>query len=150
VRATTLGGVLALAMTLEGCSVLGDLNLGGLSSDYDIHVGNGTTLDLGILVNGSVVTHVAAGQSAVVPAGGLGALPWTIVAMAPSGRWLATLRVEPDSVGCEDGEDGSRACSGSLTLHDLSCGRFLMYLGPEPPSLPAPVPGAGEPGDCDP
>jgi hypothetical protein len=142
--------VIAVSLVVAGCSILGELNVGGLSSDYDIHIENGTELDLGILVNASVVAQVPAGTGDVVEAGGLGALPWTIVAMTPTGRWLASMRVEPDSVGCTDGPDGSRACSGSVSLTDLSCGRLLLYVTPTPPEIPAPMPGGGEPGDCDP
>ena len=85
----------------------------------------------------------------MIPASGLGPLPWKVEAVTTSGRVLVELEVQPGSVGCTTAPDGSTPCFGSLSLVDLSCGRIVMYVGGTP-SIPAPMPGAGEPGDCEP
>ena len=137
--------VLAVA-ALAGCAALNTVP----SSDYDVTVGNGTLLDLRIRLNGALLEGVAAAEtSTTIPAARLGPLPWRLEAVTSSGRVIAEMAVAPGSVGCVEGPEGSRTCSGVVRVVDLSCGRFVMYAAPEAPPLPAPVPGAGAPGDCE-
>ncbi|HYO44985.1 MAG TPA: hypothetical protein VES19_17440 [Candidatus Limnocylindrales bacterium] len=148
--ARAIVSVLAAMTVVAGCSVLGDLGVGGASSDYDIHVENGTTLDVAVVVNERKVASASAGGFQVVPASGLVRPPWDIALVTSSGRTIAELHVAAGSVGCEDGPDGSRACSGAVTLEDLSCGRVVLWVTPTPPEIPPPMPGGGKPGDCEP
>lgn len=141
---------LAVAAVVAGCAALAGIREGGRPSDYDIHVANDTTMALGITVNGALVAQAPPGQPTTVAAAALGPLPWDVRAVTASSRIVAQVRVEAQSVGCVDHPDGSRECGGALVLEDLSCGRLVLYVTPVPPSLPAPVPGAGEPGDCEP
>ena len=137
----------AAQLLVVGCSVLGTVP----SSDYDVTVGNGTLLDLRIRLNGTLLEGVSAAESSTtIPAARLGSLPWRLEAVTSSGRVIADMTVAPGSVGCVDGPAGSRSCSGVVRVVDLSCGRFVMYATPEAPPLPAPVPGTGAPGDCEP
>jgi hypothetical protein len=135
------------AVVLGGCTSLGSVP----SSDYDVTVVNGTLLDLRIRLNGVFREGVSAAESSTtVPAARLGTLPWRLEAVTSSGRVIADMTVAPGSVGCVEGPERSRSRSGVVRVVDLSCGRLVIYAAPEAPPLPAPVPGAGAPGDCDP
>ena len=112
-----------------------------------LHVSNGTTLDVTLVVNGQ--------PEGVFPAGGLGpglapsglpALPWVVEARSPSGRVLTTMTVSL-----------SDAAQTDPNMHlipigrvDLSCGRLTLWAGEFPPSGPVPPSPAGSPGDCAP
>lgn len=127
-----------LAAVLAGCSLLP--SAASLPDPYDIHVENGTTLDVGIAVSDRVVRVVPHGGSATIPAAEAGALPWVIEARTGSGRVLLSFGVEAGSVDV-DGD----AQQGRGGRADLSCGRLDVYVGPV---LLGPAPGPGEPGDC--
>jgi hypothetical protein len=139
VRIRSLPTVIALAAIAAGCALLP-----GPSSDFDINVENGTTLDIGIVVNGERVGVVAGGDGMVIPARELGPLPWRVVAVTSTGRELASMAVDA-SMGCVAGPGGGTSCRGALGLADLVCGRFAMYAAAPFAGGPAPVPGAGEP-----
>jgi hypothetical protein len=132
-------------LLLAACSLLP----GAVSSEYDVDVSNGTSLVIGIRVNGRPVTQVQANTGAQIPASGLGPLPWRVDAVTASGRVLVGMEVPAGSVGCTTAPDGGTPCFGRLAVVDLSCGRIVLFVG-GPPSIPAPMPGAGEPGDCEP
>jgi hypothetical protein len=132
----------AAAMLFAGCSLLPSPP----SSDYDILVGNGTTLDVAIRVNGSVREVVAAGQGATVSAASIGPLPWRVEAVTAGGRVLVAMDVAPGGVWCRDTGGGSRECQGFGGRADLSCGRLDLSAALVP--LSGPAPGPGVPGDC--
>lgn len=128
-----------IAGLLAGCSLLPSAPPGA----YDIHVDNGTTLDVEIFVNGEYVARVRAHETEVVAAPQAIALPWDIVARtSSSGRPVAGLWVQPGSVDVEGGDQ-----RGTGARADLSCGRLDVYVGPP---MMGPAPGPGAPGDCRP
>jgi hypothetical protein len=133
---------LLAALALAGCSLLPSPS----PSDYDILVQNGTTLEVGLRDNGTIVRVFPPGVGGGIAASSLPALPWTVEAVTPGGRVLASMPVAKGSVGCTDRPDGFRECEGALGRADLSCGRFDMFVGDVAPGGPAP--GPGEPGDC--
>jgi hypothetical protein len=110
-----------------------------------IHVGNGTPLDVSILVNGQPEGVVAAHSGGELAATGLPALPWTVEARSPSGRVLTTMAVAADAVPLAP--DVHTIPMGRV---DLSCGRLTVWAGDFPPSGPVPPSPAGSPGDCAP
>jgi hypothetical protein len=141
-RVTT---ALAAAALLAACPLLAACSLlPGPSSDFDISVENGTTLDIGIVVNGARVAAVAGGDGTVIPAAGLGPLPWRVVAVTSSGRELASMTVDA-SMGCVPNGGGGMSCHGAMGRADLVCGRFTMYAAGPFAGGPAPIPGAGDP-----
>lgn len=129
-----------LAVVLTGCSLLPPA--ARVPDAYDIHVENGTTLDVGIAVSDRVVRVVPRGESATIPAAEAGQLPWAIEARTGSGRVLLSFGVQAGSVDVE-----GAAQQGRGGRADLSCGRLDVYVGPV---LLGPAPGPGEPGDCAP
>ncbi len=112
-----------------------------------LHVQNGTTMPVSLLVNGRGVE--------VIPAGGgpiefgvtdLGPAPWRIRLVSPSGRLLLETEFTADAVSTTVGPDGEVILRGAAARVDLSCGRLDIWSGPP---LAGPAPGAGTPGDCD-
>ncbi len=138
--------LIATVLLAGGCQLLPS----DASGDYDIVVNNGTTLDVAIIVNGSIARVVNGGASASMPATTLGALPWAIEAKTSSGRVLASMEVSAGSTGCtQDPAGGGTSCRGVVRQVDLSCGRFEMYTNGSGFSG-GPAPGPGTPGDCQP
>jgi len=114
----------------------------------DIHVANGTTLPVTIVVSGTVLGTVAAQGSADFPADDLPDLPWVVEARSPSGRVLTTMTVAQGQVRETHWPDGRSEFVGAMGRVDLSCGRLTIWAGNLTPS--GPVPGPGVPGDCAP
>jgi hypothetical protein len=121
-------------------SCAGLLPQSGPQAGTGISVANGTTLDVTIIVNGSAVGRVNAGDAAEIPPGEMPPLPWSVDARSPSGRLLVSMTVQPGDVDREGNEQ--RGVGGRV---DLSCGRLDLWSGP--PML-GPAPGDGVPGDC--
>lgn len=138
--ATAFATVLALAVLASCAALPGDR--------LPLHVANGTTLDVTLVVNGLAVTSFGPGEE--TPAGGfagpLPPLPWTVAVTTPSGRVLATMTVSPGVVASTVGADGRTEYAGRMARADLSCGRLDVWAGDQRPSGPAPGPGV--PGDC--
>jgi hypothetical protein len=128
----------AAAVILGSCGSL--LPLPNPQPGAGISVENGTTLEVTIILNGSAVGRVQAGDSAEIPPGELPPLPWSVEARSPSGRLLVSMTVMPGDVDREGNEQ--RGVGGRV---DLSCGRLDVWSGP--PML-GPAPGDGVPGDC--
>jgi hypothetical protein len=132
-------GLILVTLALAGCSLVASPP----PAAYDIHVDNGTGLDVAVLANGSRVGSVAPGSSVTVPAARVGGLPWHVEAVtAETGRLLISFDVEEGSVGATGSSE-----SGIGGRVDLSCGRLDVYVGPP---LLGPAPGPGIPGDCEP
>ena len=140
-------GVPAVAAVVMVAGLLLTACVTGPQPLHTLTVRNGTTLGVTITVNGQVVAAVAPGKDP--PAIDFSALPprpWTVEARTPSGRVLATMRVNPG-----DGVPGS---GGAMTVvhaeAQLSCGTLLILMGDSPPpGLPQEAP-AFAPGDCAP
>lgn len=131
-----------MAVLVASCGPIAPTPSNGLlPGDFDIHVANGTTLDVSIVVNGALVLVVPPGGQ-TIPADRLPALPWAVEARTASGRVLTSVDIRQDSVqrrGNGTHSAGARA--------DLSCGRLDIYVAIP---LMGPMPGPGVPGDCDP
>jgi hypothetical protein len=136
--------LIVVAIALAGCSFL----TGAPSEDYDIVVGNGTTLVVGVFVNGALAYTYGPGEGGAIPATSLGRLPWAVEARTASGRLLASMGVTAGSTGCTTSANEG-ACHGVVAMVDLSCGRFQMYTNGSGFSG-GPAPGPGTPGDCEP
>jgi hypothetical protein len=112
-----------------------------------LHVSNGTTLTVTLVVNGEPEGVFPPGELGPrLDAASLPALPWTVEAKSPSGRVLTTMTVSV-----------SEATQSDPNMHlipmgrvDLSCGRLTIFAGDFPPSGPVPPSPAGSPGDCAP
>ena len=107
---------------------------GGLSQL--LHVDNGTTRTITILVDGASAATVPAGQSATVALGALPPGAWTIEARLPGGRTIVTTLFDK----------ATTALLGASLRTDLSCGPLDLWIAV--PML-GPAPGPGTPGDCD-
>ena len=143
--------ILALAATcpvlLGACASL-TAELSPAPPATALHVGNGTTLDVTVVVNGQVVGVFAADGTGQPPdvTSGLPALPWHVEARSPSGRLLTTMTV-PVQDAAPSQPDMHVIPMGRV---DLSCGRLTLWAGDFAPSGPAPPSPAGSPGDCAP
>jgi hypothetical protein len=119
-----------------------------VSSVVSLNVGNGTTLDVTIVVNGQTVgvfpSRVA---GPTIDTSKLPPLPWTVEARTSSGRVLATMTVHPGD-GVEVFENGVGKITIPMGQVDLSCGRLTIWAGDHGPSGPVPPSPAGSPGDC--
>jgi hypothetical protein len=119
-----------------------------LPPDYTLHVSNGTTLPMTLVVNGVKVSDLAPGTVANVVAGDLPSLPWSVSTRTSTGRVVATMQVEPDSVVDDRAIDGTGAYSAPAGGAALSCGQVRMWVGGMEPIGGGPA--EGQPGDCEP
>ncbi len=115
-------------------------------SPADVHIENGTTAGIRIVVNGEHAADIAGGTSIALSAGAMPAGDWSIQALLPSGRVLVALDVPADATVRRVPNDRGGAGAGHGARADLSCGRIDVWVGA--PML-GPPPGPGEPGDCD-
>lgn len=134
----------ALLSLLLATLALGCQAVSGSIADAAMHldVSNGTDLTLDLIVNGSKVADLGAGQQVDLAASQLPPLPWAVSANFPNGRALVSLTVRSGDVRSD-----STSLRGDGARVDLSCGRIDLWSGPP---LLGPAPGAGSPGDCDP
>ena len=84
-----------------------------LSATWDLHIENGTTRAVTILVDGATVATVPAGQSASIAESTLPAGVWSVLAILSGGKTVLKAQI-----------DRSAASSGSGGRVDLSCGRL--------------------------
>ena len=136
-RPATSALLVVLVVVVAGCE-------GGTvaPADMSLDVSNGTTLAVALVVNGTKVDDIAAGQGDHVVAARLPSLPWNAQVLSPTGRELLRLTVHAGDVHRTD-----QSASGDAVRIDLSCGRIDLWSGPP---LNGPVPGPGTPGDCAP
>lgn len=141
---TSPGAVaLAVVLVLTACSPLTGADRPNLG------VSNGTTLVVTLVVNNAAVGEFPPGEpGSDIDEMRLPPLPWTVEARSPSGRVLTDMRVEPGMVWTKPRADGGTERSGVLGRVDLSCGSLRIWAGDVQPS--GPVPGPGQPGDCEP
>jgi hypothetical protein len=114
--------------------------------DYTLHVSNGTTLALSVIVNGQSIGVAPAGINADYTVDQLPGLPWAVETRTVSGRLILQLDVQPGSVIDIRNADGSGSHSAPARRADLSCGRLDLYVGSI--GMLGPAPGPGVPGDC--
>jgi hypothetical protein len=107
-----------------------------------LEVSNGTTIDVRLVVNGTNVGSIGPQGGMTVEANRLPALPWNAEVQTQSGRRLVFVRVNDGDVWANEHGSG-----GDAARVDLSCGRIDVWSGPP---LLGPMPGPGNPGDCDP
>ena len=132
----------AAAVLIAACSGVPAL----WPSPNDLRVVNETTRAMTILVNGAMVTTVAAQQSVTLPAASLPAGNWRVEARLPGGKVVLGVLVDQASEIPMPEVGGKAIVSGSSTWADLSCGRIGVWVGTpaEEPSV-----GPGTPGDCE-
>ena len=131
-----VGIAILSVVALAGCRAVGSIP----DSQMKLSASNNTNLGLEIVVNGSRVADLPAGQQVELAAVRLPPLPWTAIVRFPNGRELLSLIVRSGDVTV-----GANSQSGDGARVDLSCGRIDMWSGP--PML-GPMPGAGTLGDC--
>lgn len=103
--------------------------------EMELHVSNGTPLDLVLAVNGQV-EPLAPNAQGDFSASRLPSLPWFAEVSTTTGRILLSLTVRSGDV-----IETSNSRKGDLARVDLSCGRIDLWSGP-PAGGPAPGPGA--------
>ena len=140
-RPTPRQATIALAACLTASAFAGCGLLPSASSVRDLHVENGTTKTITLLVDGATVATVPAGQEATVAEGSLPGGVWSVEARLPGGK--AVLEGEVDKGRVSQSDDSG---SGSGLRADLSCGRVDVWVGVP---MMGPAPGPGTPGDCD-
>jgi hypothetical protein len=140
--------VVLVAVVLAGCNVLGSPSADP-SARSNLHVGNGTTLTVTLVVNGEPVGDFpsGAGPDPSIDIAALPPLPWTVEARSPSGRVLTSMIVKLGDVRTTTFPGGD-AISGTMGRVDLSCGRLTIWAGDGIPSGSAPASPMGSPGDC--
>lgn len=133
---------LATLILAAGCAIAAPVS----RSSRDLHVDNGTTKAITVLVDGAIVSTVAASQSTTIPESSLPAGDWTVEARLPGGRRIFRGQIAPSAVSQTTDPNGGTTMTGSGQRADLSCGRLDVWVGI--PML-GPYPGSGTPGDCD-
>jgi hypothetical protein len=137
--------ILVALVLLVGCTTT--LPPARLPPTHSLEVGNGTTLAVTLVVNGTALRVIPPGGSASIPVGELPLLPYAIEARSPRGRVLTSMTVNAGDVRETTTPNGAREYSSAAVRVDLSCGRLDIWSGF--PML-GPLPGPGTPGDCEP
>jgi hypothetical protein len=150
-RARRSFGVVIVAVLIAGCGSLfpnpGVRPPDGM--DYTLHVFNGTTLAVDVVVNGQSIGVAAAEDGLELAPANLPGLPWNIEARTVAGRALLDLDVAPGSVIDIRNTDGSGMHSAPQARIALSCGELEIRIGALTPGG-GPDRGQGVPGDCNP
>jgi hypothetical protein len=146
-KAVAIAAASLLAMVLAGCRAMPGVGPADPASIPAFGATNGTRLDIGLFVNGQLVAKLSPGQSIDPSTTPMPPLPWSVEARSATGRVLGSTSVQPGGATCIPVEGGVERCSGALILVTLVCGRFEFFAGTVP-SIPAPMPGVGEP--CEP
>ena len=101
-----------------------------------LHLVNGTTLTVTLVVNERTVWTAPPSGASMVDAVDLPSGPWAVQVQSPTGRVLAKLHataIETDS--------------STFDIVDLSCGRLILWAGGPVPDAPV-VPSPFAPSDC--
>jgi hypothetical protein len=137
-----------LTLALEACAIQPVSPTSQASPDarFDLHVDNGTTVQISVVLDGREASQVAPRTTTVVslrnePIGDV-----TIEARIPNGRPVITFAIDPRVLGAAPVGSVTNV-TGAAHRVDLSCGRLDIWLL-TPPLGPAP--GPGTPGDCGP
>jgi hypothetical protein len=115
---------------------------------YNLHVVNGTTLELAIVVAGQPIGTVAPSSTTRYAESDLPRLPWRVEARTATGRVLVSMDVASGSIVDQRALDGTGSYAAPATGIGLSCGMLEMYVGDVAPSGGGPA--IGQPGDCEP
>ena len=107
----------------------------------DLHVENGTSKAVTILVDDVIVSTVAAGQTATIAESELPGGVWFVSATLPGGRTILAGQIDWSVLS-----QTATSSSGWGSRVDLSCGRLDVRVGVP---MIGPAPGPGTPGDCD-
>jgi hypothetical protein len=136
--------LILVAVMLTGCGPIVPVGVGSSASvapDGNVHVKNGTTLDVSIVVNGLSIGTLRAGDETTIESSRLPPLPWAVEARSPSGRVILPWNVAVGQI--QKALDGSGASSATATL---TCGVLRMWIGAAIDPGPDPNP----PDSCDP
>jgi len=113
-----------------------------------LNVGNGTALDVTLVVNGTAVGVFPPGVAGpTIDVSKLPPLPWNVGAQSASGRGLTFMTVKAGD-GIATWQNGVGSSTIPMGRVDLSCGRLTIWAGDHAPSGPPPPIPAGSPGDC--
>jgi hypothetical protein len=129
-----------LVISLAGCS----------GESPQLVLENGTDLEVTLVLNGQALAVALPDGGVEIAARELPPLPWRVEATSPSGRVMATMKVQPGDLEHTTEPGGGESFSGRVSHEVLSCGQLIIWAGYSPPSVPAPAPDAGKPGDCEP
>lgn len=113
-------------------------SLASISTEVGIHLINGTSLTVSVVVNDQQVMTTPPATTAMVDLGVLPSGPWTVEARSPSGRLLATVKAAAITADASAGD-----------VVDFSCGRLILWAGGPVPDAPV-VPSPFASGDCGP
>lgn len=145
---------LAIAAVLAACTTISPTQTASvehMAGRPVLGIENGTTLTVGLFVNGRSVGASRPGVGLPpIDFADLPDLPWTVEARSPSGRVLTTMIVQPGFVAISTDPAGNLGTSGTIGRVDLSCGRVTIWAGYSAPSGPQPPATPGSPGDCAP
>jgi len=139
-----------LCLSLSGCATplptpstapVGSPSPATSSLNPNLHLSNGTTLTVTLVVKGQHIgDYPPGGSDPTIKLATLPPLPWKAEARSPSGRVLTSLVVQPG-----DGQPNT----GTGQFVDLACGRIWIWIGDVRPDAPVPaIP--SKPGDCAP
>jgi hypothetical protein len=141
-----IGAVALIALAVGGCSLLPSPRILAVPEAAVLHVVNGTTLTVTLVVDGATIREIGPTQGVDVASAQLPPLPWNAEVRTVLGRVLLRLTVNAGDVSeTSTAEGGSSRGAGRRV--DLSCGRIDIWSGP--PML-GPAPRPGTPGDCAP
>ena len=132
-----------LAIALQACVPIVNPS-GSPDPRFDLHVDNGTTLAITIVLNDHDAVQVPPSTTSVVSLRNEHVGIVSVKALLPNGRTVLSFAVDPRSLGSTT--TGSETnVTGAAHRVDLSCGRLDIWLLTPPLG---PVPGQGTPGDC--
>jgi hypothetical protein len=141
------GSLCLVSFAIAGCGLLPMPSVqSARPSLLDIHVDNGTTRDISIMVNGVGTAVVGAKQSETISAATLPPGNWSIDARLPGGRNVLSFVVITADITATEDPTGAGSIVGAGQRVDLSCGRLDVWVAVAPLGPP---PGPGTPGDCD-
>ena len=125
VNALAVGGAAVLLAT--ACGTQSSPGLDG------IHVANGTSIIVTLVVNGSPGRQIEPGV-VFIPRSQLPTLPWSIDGLTPGGRVAISLDVDPVDWTAAPGQS-QVPVNGQSAWVSLSCGELEIWVG-ERPILP--------------
>ena len=135
--------VLALVAAVEACAAPPTVTA---DPRYELHVENGTTVPVSIVINGRTLAQVKGQSSTVVSLAREPPGTVAIQAQLPDGRPAISFVIDPATLSSETVGSVTDVV-GAAHRADLSCGRLDLWLLTP---LLGPPPGPGAAGDCGP
>jgi hypothetical protein len=115
-------GPIAIAPTLEP----------GARPPADVHIANGSTLDVTVKVNGTNRGILRAGEATTIVRSQMPDPPWNVEVSSPAGRLIIGAVMSAADVASIGGGTASMAVFGPMV-----CGTVVVYVGdPPPPTEP--------------